>query len=324
MTKARAEIGGRVDAAGAAALLRTAGSVVVVGHLQPDADAVGAGFALGLSLARAGVQVQVSFPDPPPESLRCLPGWELLVDQTAVRGDADLVVAVDAPSPARLGGLARLLAGAESLVVDHHNSNTFFGTSNFVDGEADSTTQLVVELLDAAGRQIDLDVARCVYAGLTIDTGSFRWASARALRLAARLVDMGVDNAAMSRTLLDSHPFGWLPLLSRVLAGAVLMPEAAAGGGLVYAVVGHDDWQAHRPEEVESIVDIVRTAREADVAAVFKETAPLQWSVSLRSRRCDVARVATGFGGGGHTLAAGYSAAGAIERVVGDLAAALG
>jgi len=75
---------------------------------------------------------------------------------------------------------------------------------------------------------------------------------------------------------------------------------------------------------VESIVDIVRTAQEAEIAAVFKETAPQRWSVSLRSKASDVSVVATGFGGGGHRLAAGYSAAGPIEDVVAELTAALG
>ena len=318
------EAGRRVDATGAVKLLETAGSVVIVGHVQPDADAVGAGLALGLTLAKAGVEVQVSFPDMPSESLRSLPGCELLVEPEMVRRDAGLVVTVDVPSANRLGELTALTAGREVLVIDHHNSNTLFGTANYVDCEADSTTLLVAELLDAWRRDIDLDVARCIYAGLTIDTGSFRWASPRALRLAARLVEIGVDNAAMSRTLLDSHPFGWLPLLSRVLASAALQPAAAAGGGLVYVVVEHADWSSQRPEEVESIVDIVRTTREAEVAAVFKEVAPQRWSVSMRSRAYDVSQVATGFGGGGHTLAAGYTATGPIDTVVDGLVVALG
>jgi phosphoesterase RecJ-like protein len=323
VTDTTAERERRVDAAGAVTLLDAADTVVVVGHVHPDADAVGAGLALGLTLARAGVAVQVSFPDPPPESLLSMPGAELLVDPSAVRRDADLVVAVDVPSADRLGVLMDLLADADVLVIDHHNSNTFFGTTNFVDGEADSTTLLIAELLDAWGKEIDVDVARWIYAGLTIDTGSFRWATSRALRLAARLVECGVDNAAMSRLLHDSHPFGWLPLLSRVLATAELLPGAAAGGGLVYVVVGHADWRTHRPEEVESIVEIVRTTREAEVAAVFKEVSPQCWSVSMRSRARDVARVATGFGGGGHIRAAGYTANGPIELVVGDLVGAL-
>ena len=242
-----------------------------------------------------------------------------------MRRDMDLVVTVDVPSVNRLGGLSHLAAdGQEVLVIDHHASNDMFGTANFVDAEADSTTLLVAEILDAWGQPIDTEVAHCIYAGLTTDTGSFRWASPRALRLAARLVEIGVDNAAVSRSLMDSHPFEWLPMLSRVLGSAQLLPDAVGGRGLVYAVVDHQDWVSSRPEEVESVVDIVRTTQQAEVAAVFKEVDPQQWSVSMRGKSdIDLSSVASSFGGGGHRLAAGYSTSGSIDDVVASLRAAL-
>ncbi|RAU89685.1 bifunctional oligoribonuclease/PAP phosphatase NrnA [Mycobacterium colombiense] len=331
-TNTNTELGGprvgvRVDAAGAVELLSDADTVAVIAHVHPDADTIGAGLALGLVLDRCGKRVEVSFAEPAglPESLASLPGCRLLVDPGVMRRDVDLVVTVDVPSVKRLGALSDLaLEGDEVLVIDHHASNDVFGTANFVDVQADSTTMMIADILDAWDKPIDADVAHCIYAGLTTDTGSFRWASARALRLAARLVDGGVDNAAISRTLLDSHPFGWLPLLSRVLASAQLLPDAAGGRGLVYAVVGNQDWVTSRPEEVESIVDIVRTTQQAEVAAVFKEIAPQQWSVSMRAKSAvDLAAVASGFGGGGHRLAAGYSTTGSIDDAVASLRTAL-
>ena len=317
-----------MDAVGAAELLSAATTIAVICHVHPDADTVGAGLALGLVLDRSGKQVEVSFAAPAtlPESLRSLPGGDLLVGPDEMRRDVDLVVTVDVPSLKRLGALGDLAgSGRQLLVIDHHASNDLFGTANFVEPSADSTTMMVADLLDAWGKPIDPDVAHCIYAGLTTDTGSFRWASARALRLAARLVDAGVDNAAISRTLIDSHPFVWLPLLSRVLGSAQLLPDAAKGRGLVYAVVEHQQWVRSRPEEVESIVDIVRTTQQAEVAAVFKEVAPQQWSVSMRAKSdVDLAVVASAFGGGGHRLAAGYSTSGSIEDAVASLRAVLG
>ncbi len=299
----------------------------MIAHVHPDADTIGAGLALGLVLDNCGKRVEVSFAAPAalPESLASLPGCRLLVDPEVMRRDVDLVVTVDVPSVKRLGELSEVaVAGDEVLVIDHHASNDLFGTANFVDVSADSTTMMVADILDAWGKPIDSEVAHCIYAGLTTDTGSFRWASARALRLAARLVDAGVDNAAISRTLMDTHPFGWLPLLSRVLASARLLPDAAGGQGLVYAVVSNQDWVGSRPEEVESIVDIVRTTQQAEVAAVFKEIAPQQWSVSMRAKAAvDLAAVASGFGGGGHRLAAGYSTTGSIDDAVASLRSAL-
>jgi bifunctional oligoribonuclease and PAP phosphatase NrnA len=320
--------GERVDAAGAAELLSAAATIGVVCHVHPDADTIGAGLALATVLDQIGKQVEVSFgaPETLPESLRSLPGCRLLVSPDSMRRDVDLLVTVDVPSVKRLGSLSDLAGpGQQLLVIDHHASNDMFGTANFVDLSADSTTMLVAELLDVWGKPIDSDVAHCIYAGLTMDTGSFRWASARALRLAARLVEIGVDNAAISRTLMDSHPFAWLPMLSRVLGSAQLLPDAVGGRGLVYAVVDNQDWVSSRSEEVESIVDIVRTTQQAEVAAVFKEIDPHQWSVSMRAKTdVDLATVASRFGGGGHRRAAGYSATGSIEDVVSTLRAALG
>jgi phosphoesterase RecJ-like protein len=320
--------GARVDALGAAERLSDAATVGVVAHVHPDADTIGAGLALALVLDKCGKHVEVSFAAPAtlPESLASLPGCHLLVSPDVMRRDVDLVVTVDVPSVKRLGALSDLAgSGQQLLVIDHHASNDMFGTANFIDVSADSTTMMIAEILDAWGKPIDPEVAHCIYAGLTTDTGSFRWASARALRLAARLVEIGVDNAAISRTLMDSHPFVWLPLLSRVLGSAQLLPDAVGGRGLVYAVVENQDWISSRPEEVESIVDIVRTTQQAEVAAVFKEVEQQQWSVSMRAKAdVDLAAVASVFGGGGHRLAAGYSTTGSIDDAVASLCAALG
>lgn len=319
--------GVRVDAHRAVDLLSAASSVSVVCHVYPDADTIGAGLALAQVLEGAGKSVEVAFaaPEKLPESLQSLPGGHLLVSPDVMRDDADSVVTVDIPSVNRLGALRGLAEdGRAVLVIDHHASNRLFGSANYVDPSADSTTMLVAEILDAWDKPIDRQVAHCLYAGLTTDTGSFRWASARAHRLAARLVELGVDNASISRTLLDTHPFAWLPMLSRVLSSAELCPEAVDGRGLVYVVVSHSEWSGARPEEVESIVDIVRTTQQAEVAAVFKEIEPQHWSVSMRAKSIDLSKVAMSFGGGGHRLAAGYSATGPARDVVKALQAALG
>ncbi|KAA1251090.1 bifunctional oligoribonuclease/PAP phosphatase NrnA [Mycobacterium simiae] len=324
----RSPTGARVDALDAAELLSGATRIAVIAHVHPDADTIGAGLALALVLDKCGKQVEVSFGEPAtlPESLAALPGGHLLVRPDAMSRDVDLAVTVDVPSVRRLGELSDLASpGREVLVIDHHASNTAFGTANFIDLSADSTTMMIADLLDAWGKPIEVDVAHCIFAGLTTDTGSFRWASARGYRLAARLVEIGVDNAALSRTLMDTHPFEWLPMLSRVLGSARLLPEAIDGRGLVYVVVDNEEYRQARAEEVESIVDIVRTTEQADVAVVFKEVDPQQWSVSMRAKKnIDLADVASGFGGGGHRLAAGYSTSGAIDDVVAQLLAVLG
>lgn len=316
------------DVRGAARLLAGAGSVTVLCHVNPDADALGSALAVGRALARRGTAVQVAFASPAdtPESLRTLPGSELRVRAEDVADEVDLLVTVDCGSAGRLGALASKMAGAgEVLVIDHHRSNTRFGTVHLVDPQAESTTVLVCALLDELGVDIDVNLAHCLYAGLVTDTVSFRWARPQTHELAARLLATGLDPVAVSRPLLDTHPFGWLTMLSTVLATAGLDPDAAGGRGLAHAVITCRDAAGLRAEETESVVDLVRTTAEAEVAAVLKETAPGEWAVSLRAKEAvDVSVVAGLLGGGGHRLAAGFTARGSAQDVLAALRTALG
>jgi phosphoesterase RecJ-like protein len=291
----------------------TRATVVLAGHVQPDADALGSTLALAEGLRRRGAQVLATFPNPftLPPSLGWLPGAEGLVPSAAVPSSPDVFVSLDAASPARLGELARLIDDARiSVVVDHHASNPGFGDVRLVDGGAPATVSLVADLLDGLGVAVDRDLATCLYAGLAADTGSFRFGNTRpdTHELAARLLATGIDHAAISRRLFDTAPFGWLGLLSAVTGRAALEPDV--GAGLVWTWSSTAEAAEHGlpGEQLEALVDVVRSTQEADVACVLKGQDDGTWSVSLRSRGAtDVARVAIALGGGGHTLAAGYT-----------------
>ncbi|MGW6624537.1 DHH family phosphoesterase [Nocardia sp. NPDC055002] len=319
----------------AVAALAAARSVTILCHVQPDADTVGSGLALALALHRREVPVCVSFAEPAelPASLRTLPGVQLVVPPAQVPAEVDLLIVVDCGARSRLGALADRLPGATmTLVIDHHRANDGFGTVDLIDESAASTTELVTRLLDAWGVEIDAPIAHCLFAGLVTDTGSFRWARSGSHAMAERLLATGIDGTEITRVLLDTHPYAWLPMLSKVLSTAVVVP--AAGVGLVYALVRAADTHDVGPEEVESVIDVIRTTAEAGIAAVFKEARGQndRWTVSLRSRDSapgrtdgiDVAAVAGVFGGGGHRFAAGYTTYGNAEDVVRALIAALG
>jgi phosphoesterase RecJ-like protein len=288
-------------------------TVVLSGHVQPDADALGSMLSLADALRRRGARVLATFPDPftLPPSLAWLPGADGLVPSSAVPSSPDVFVSLDAASPGRLGELARLLDSAgTSVVVDHHVSNAGFGDVCFVDPGAPATVTLVADLLDGLGVELDQRLATCLYAGLAADTGSFRFGNTRpdTHDLAARLLATGIDHSDISRRLFDTAPFGWLGLLSQVTGRAVL--EADIGDGLVWTWSSTAEAAEHGlpGEQLEALVDVVRSTEEADVACVLKGQDDGSWSVSLRSRGgTDVARVAMALGGGGHTLAAGYS-----------------
>ncbi len=312
----------------AARLLANARDVTLLSHINPDADTLGSALAVGLALHRRGVAVRVAFGEPEvvPESLKALDTAGLLVHRDEVPAEPELLVVMDTGSLQRLGPLAGRVAAAKGpvIVIDHHVSNTRYGTVHCIDDHAEATALIALKLLDEMDVEIDEPIARCIYAGLVTDTGGFRKAGPAAHETAARLLQTGVDAYSVTRPLMDAHPFAYLGMLSRVLAKAELDQEAAGGLGLVHAVVSLDDARGVRSEEVESVIDVVRSTSEAEVAAVLKELRPGFWSVSLRAvSQVDVREVAQVLGGGGHRLAAGFTFDGPPEQVVAALKGAL-
>lgn len=309
----------------AASVLRSHDPVVLLAHVNPDADALGSALALGLALHGNGVHVQVSFgePDAVPRSLRGLPGQELIVPIEEVV-PAPIVVSVDVNSRPRLGRAGALLDTARTvLVVDHHASNTFFGTHHLVDPLAESTTVLVAALLDELGWPIDRSIADNLYAGLATDSVGFRHAGSRAHLLAARLLDLGVEPDELMRPITESHPPAFLTLLSTVLARAAV-EEIDGFGELVWTSIEHGDIGELQSEELDSVIDIIRTTTGTRAAAVFKGIRSDRWQVSLRSLPgTDVGVAATKLGGGGHRRAAGFSFVGPLAAAQAALVGAL-
>ncbi len=318
-----------VDAAvtDAAALLTRAGDVTLLAHVQPDADSLGSALALGIALRRRGVAVRVSFatPDEVPDTLRPLDVLGLLVPPSEVPEAPELLVACDAAEPARLGALAdRLDAAGTTIMIDHHVSNPGFGDVQVLVPGAEATVVLAHRVLVAMGAELDLDVARCLYAGLVTDTRGFRTAGPAAHRMAAALLETGLDPETLVRPMMDTHPHAWLDALGAALQRCVLEPDAADGLGLAYTVIPAADVARFRVAETDSVVDIVRTTADAEVAAVLKQVGERTWSGSLRSKGAvDVAAVAADLGGGGHRMAAGFTCEADLDVLIAVLRDAL-
>ncbi|MDN5917605.1 MAG: DHH family phosphoesterase [Pseudonocardia sp.] len=310
---------GPVDAAGAAELLRGASGVLVLGHVRPDADAMGSAVALATAVRRVCVPAVVSFggPDPVPGPLRTLDPDGLVVEPDEVPARPDVLVCCDTSSPGRLGSLTPLLDVARvTLVVDHHASYTGFGTHNLVDPRAPATVALVHRVVAALGVPLDTAQARALFAGLYTDTGGFRLGGADALRLGAELVDAGAEPTELLRGLSGTSSFGWLAALATILAGARREPDAAGGLGLVWATVDAATAERYR-SEVPSIVGHLRAVAGDGVAALLSEISPGEWSASMRGTGVpDLSAVAGRLGGGGHPGAAGVERAGPVEDVL--------
>ena len=312
-----------VDLAGAVARLRTAGSVVITSHLDPDGDAIGSTLALA-DLARAlGIrEVQCLNNDPVPSLYQWIPGASQ-IETPESNGNIvrDLAVVVDTSVWDRLGAAGDAVRQArEVLVLDHHLADAPIGDRFLVDPGYAASGELVMELHDAAGVDIRCETAEALYVAIATDTGGFRFSNTtpRTHRLAARLVEMGLDVAAISERIFDGMSPTKFELLRRALGRA----EFAADGAVVHSAILQEDIQAAQagPDEVDGLIKYLRNVDSVQVAIMFRELDDTTTKVSMRSRNgFNSAEFLQQFGGGGHALAAGATLALPLEEARGVL-----
>ena len=220
--------------ANAVAALRAAPRIVVATHENPDGDAIGSLVAAAAGLRQLGKTVR-TYLEPSssiPSELRLLDvaGLERHLDESEL-GSWTLLT-LDCATMRRLGRGHRGVVEAAATVIDidHHYDNTRFGAINLIDGSASSTAEILLDVLEALGVELTPDIAQSLYVALVTDTGRFqqRTTGANALRMAARLVDAGVDIQRVYQRVFETVPLRKLRLLGRVIDHLVLLRGRAA------------------------------------------------------------------------------------------------
>ena len=282
----------------------------VTTHRKPDGDAAGSMIAMARLLRGMGHDVVMWHVDGPglPDDLAWLlaPGEEVRAGSVPDAADR-VLVSVDAATSHRVCDDDPSGLGSPIINIDHHHDDPAWGDINLIDGEASSTAELVLRVADAMGADLTGDVALPLYVGLVTDTGRFSYAStgAGAHRAAARMVEAGVRPGEVYRTLYEDIPLGDLRLAGQAIAGA----REELAGRLVVSVITRDDIAAAGGEDSDGVVEALRSARGAEVAALIREVADGEWRVSTRASgdRFDVSAIAALEGGGGHRAAAGFT-----------------
>ncbi|NMB23706.1 MAG: bifunctional oligoribonuclease/PAP phosphatase NrnA [Corynebacterium sp.] len=311
------------DFRSAAELVSAAHTVSVVGHLRPDADAIGSVTATVEALRQLGKDARgyIGQTDPMPSNLNSIPGSEEIIF-TSVLPVSDLIIVVDCGSQERTGEFEESIIGARdrTIVVDHHATNPGFGRVNLISTEAESTTTILLDWFDVLGVQTTRTIAHGLYAGLLTDTGCFRWGRPVMHDMARRLMEHGLDIREISAELIDKTSLEDLQLVGRIMSRIEM--HRAGPYRLAVLVADHATINGHSKAAVEGLIEMVRAVDGADFGAVFKEYEPGVFTVSLRSSHLSVGSLAVHLGGGGHVPAAGYTARGTELEALDTLIAA--
>jgi phosphoesterase RecJ-like protein len=314
--------------------LRAADRFLLTTHEGPDGDALGSLLAMHQILQQFGkdsVMFLAAKEFPLPVEYRFLPLEEVFHEPPADVVDRTLVF-LDCGNIDRMPVEFLQRTGARLVNIDHHHDNTRFGTVNLVDTEVSCTAEIVLELAHRIGAEITREIAAALYVGLVTDTGMFMYENTRASshRMAAELIEAGVDVNDTYRRLYERVPIEKLRLIARALEKI----QRFDGDRLAVTYIGAEDYAATGAEEVltEGIIDFVRGLEGTAVAAVIRDKTDGGRSarkVSLRSPdgAVDVSAIARRQGGGGHRRAAGFgsdqSYTELVEFLRGEVAAQL-
>lgn len=291
--------------------LRQSENIVVFSHVRPDGDAVGSLLAVGLALEDRGKRVQMVLADGVPSNFRFLPGADKI--NTHYAEPVDLIIIVDSSDVDRIG--IRLPESRIPVInIDHHVTNTRFGTINLVDPEATATAEILACYLPDLGLECSQEMAEALLTGIITDTIGFRTNNMRplTLRLAADLMERGAQLSQLYKRTLTQRTLNelryWGAGLSALkLEGGIVWTELKLADRLVANYPGRDD---------ADLINLLSAVPEADISLVFIEQEGGTVKISWRAQDgFDVSQVAAMFGGGGHRAAAGAEVKGELTEV---------
>jgi len=297
------------------AALRNCNRLLISVHKNPDGDALGSQLALMLALEKSNKTVVAQNIDPVPEIYRFLPASSRIKTGSTVEGRYDAILVLDADPP-RTGLFDGNYPADTRINIDHHITNPAEWPLTWLAPSASATGEMVYELIQRLGIPMDREIALCLYTAIFTDTGSFRYSNTtpKSMRIAADLIEAGADPWLVTENVYESFAYRRIKLLGNVLAGV----ERTEDGRIAWVVVTEELFRRFgaSSEDTENFINFVRSTKGVEVAILFRQTAALQYKISLRSKgRVDLSGLAQSLGGGGHKNAAGSTVDGTLDEV---------
>lgn len=300
-------------------LLESPKRIAIVGHKNPDGDAVGSCLGLSYFLAKRGHDVQVVMPNDFPEFLKWLPGCNTLIcydrDASNVKktiAAAELIFTLDFNALNRTGDLQEVLeaATADFVMIDHHQQPDDYAVVTYSDITMSSTSQMVFHFIEALKglNEISEEIATNLYTGIMTDTGSFRFPATTATthKVIAKLIESGAKNSEIHQNIYDTNSPNKLKLLGIALNNLEILKEYRTA----YITISQEELDRNhfRKGDTEGFVNYALSVKGIVFAVIFIENKQESLTkISLRSKGSfsvnDFAR--NHFNGGGHTNAAG-------------------
>ncbi|MDN5278792.1 MAG: bifunctional oligoribonuclease and phosphatase NrnA [Clostridiales bacterium] len=298
--------------------LKQAKNVFCIAHPFSDGDALGSQLALYHFCKATGKNCYCLNFEPLPEQLSWLEGSEFLTDTLPEDMDFDLGFLMETTEARRMGDRVAFFERAKVTIhLDHHVNVTGLGKENLIDDKASSTCEILYNILEKTGVELNLQCCEALYVGIMTDTGNFRYnnSTPRAHEIVARLIEKGLVVDEIFKKVYETTNY------NRVVIHGTAMSRTArhCNGKLVTSWLSLDDFIRTGSKEVDSdgCIRNISVIKGIEVAILFKEVEGGKVKISFRSTgKVDVMEISRRFNGGGHRLAAGAQVEGNLDSVM--------
>ena len=291
---------------------------LISSHKNLEGDAIGSMMALAELIKALGKEAVVFPPEEMPESYLFLPGVNKVKTNPFNKAkDYDAACIVDCTDIERLGQAQDALYMTRPIInIDHHVSNSIFGTINWIDSAASCSGEQIFELFEKMDIPLTKNAAMHIYAAILTDTGSFRYSNTteRTHQIAAVVLSKGVKGSDIYRRIYEETHKSSLDLLSVALSTLDITKD----GKIAWIKVSRA-MVKNQKAEIDPTLDFVsfpRSIKGVKIALAFREVGRGLVKVSFRSNEgVDVNKLAKSLGGGGHRAASGCALKGTIGEV---------
>jgi phosphoesterase RecJ-like protein len=305
--------------------LKNSHHVLLATHTNPDGDAIGSLIAMGLSLEALKKPITLYNESPLPAVYRFLPSVDRVVQCVKTVDCYDTAVILDCSELERVGQAVSRVRQIPTIInIDHHITNTFFGNYQLIETTASSTAEILYRLIKKMAVPLNRDIATLIYTGILTDTGSFRFSNTNqaAFKICQEMIGLGVNPYDVAKQVYGTYSLGRIKLLNLALDSI----EISKNGKLSMMTLTRKMFEetGTQSEDLDGMINYARRIEDVKVAVLIhqdpngteKSGRPNLFHVSLRSDgTVDVAKIASAYGGGGHSSAAGFS----IESLLSDL-----
>lgn len=300
-----------------ASWLKDRDKFLLITHRRPDGDTIGCAGALAQGLRESGKTTYVfKNPEITPRYMR------FVNDYFAPDGyEPEYIIAIDTASCELFPKDGDNYRSAVSLCIDHHPSNTLYAKHTCLDWTYASCGEIIYEILIALSGNISAKSAENLYAAITTDTGCFAFANttANTLRVASQLLEAGAPHRELNRLLFRTKTRSRIKIEGAIFSGL----EFYFDGAVAISAITRDliESAGANEDDLDDIASLPGVVGGVLVGITIREmTSPSDCKVSVRtSPSVNATAICERFGGGGHSMAAGFTLEKTIQEIKAEL-----